>query len=210
MATDTNAFDAYLKKYLHRDILFRIVIWSVIAAATAAYAVRDTQFSGFDYFNKAAVLLLPLLNTFGAVSVFLVLVALYFKDAEHINPKQYGQDTKIGKVGGFFRRLAGDISLWVIGTVISLLTALTSAVILAMRSGSITARDCVAIAYMYGLFMVLLAVMSVLNVLARRAEPPLTASAHLKGALTNSKRVLLFYTSCSLFILGYAWLFGGS
>ena len=111
MATDTNLFDAYLKKHLHRDIIFRILIWLTIATSTGAYATRDTQFSGLDYFKKAADLLLPLLNTFGSIAVFLVLIALFFKDAEHVHPARYGQDTKAGRIGGVFRRLAGDISL---------------------------------------------------------------------------------------------------
>lgn len=209
MATDTNAFDAYLKDRLHRDILFRIGIWSAIAASAGAYATRKAQFSGFDYFEKAADLLLPLLNLFGSISVFLVLIALFFKDVEHVHPDGYGQGTKIGKVGGVFRRLAGDLSLWVIGTLISLLTALSIAVVLATRNSTVTPKDWAAITWMYLVFFGFLFVMSVLNVYARRAQPPLADAAPFRGFMTSPTRVLLLYGACALFVVWYAGYFGG-
>lgn len=210
MATDTNRFDAYLKEHLYLDIVFRIGIWLIIAISTGAYATRNVEFSGFDYFKKVAEVLLPLLNTFGSVAVGLVLIALFFKDAEYINPAKYGQATKAGRVGGFFRRLAGDISLWAIGAVISLITALSFAVLFALRSNVIKNGDLVAIAWMYAVFFGFLAVMSVLNVFARRAEPPLTGKGGFVNFLTTSNRVLFLYVCCAMFIILYIGYFGGN
>lgn len=209
MATDTNAFDAYLKDQLHRDIIFRVAVWAVIATAAGFYATRKASFSGFDYFEKSADLLLPLSNLFGSVSVLLVLIALFFKDAEYVDSAQYGQRTKKGKIGGFFRRLAGDISLWVIGTLIGLITALSIAVILALRNQGIKLDDWVAIGWMYFVFLGFLVVMAALNAFVRRAEPPLTRVPPFCCQLRTANRVLLFYGACAIFILAYALYFGG-
>ncbi|MPS35480.1 MAG: hypothetical protein E2593_09325 [Stenotrophomonas sp.] len=205
MATESNWFDSWLKDHLHRDIIFRIGVWTSIASVTAYYASNETGFSGVAYLDKASKSLLPVLNLIGSGAIILSLIAMMFKDAEQVDEKNWGADSFLGRTGGFIRRLAGDLTLWVVGSLAALLSAVTVALIQAIRIGAMTTQNASAIAIMYLLFGVFLVITAILNVYVRRAKPPLTNSQPFSQLLTKPWRVLVVYSIAIGFMIYQAW-----
>lgn len=203
MATDKTAFDDFLKQRLHRDILFRILVWASIAGLTASYASRDKAFTTVAYLQKTANALMPVVNTIGVAAIVLSVIALILKDLDHVAPVRWGQSTIAGRIGGAVRRLAGDLGLWVVGALVTLLSAVTFLTLDAYRANALTPDNVQAIFVMYLVFMMFLAIIAVVNVLVRRSKPPLTTSHPFSGMLTTAPRVIGFY----LAVLGAAYLF---
>jgi len=205
MATDSNWFDDWLKHRLYRDILFRIVVWSLIASITVYFASSDVEFSGVAYLERAARSLLPVLNLVGSGAIMLSLVAMMFKDAEHVGSSSWGKNSTLGRFGGVTRRLAGDLTLWVVGSLTALLCAVTVALFQAVHLGAITSKNAIAIATMYLMFSVFLVITAILNVFVRRAEPSLTSIEPFSRILTKSWKVVLAYTLAIGFVAFRVW-----
>ncbi|MCI4569491.1 hypothetical protein [Lysobacter sp. CFH 32150] len=206
MATDSNWFDDWLKRRLHRDIIFRILVWSSIASATAYFASRETGFSGIGYLANASKSLLPVLNLIGSAAIMLSLVAMMFKDAEHVGGVKWSKSSSLGRFGGIVRRLAGDLTLWVVGSLVALLSAVTVVLVQAVNIGAMTSRNASAIAVMYFVFGIFLIVTAILNVYVRRAKPPLTASIPFSLFLHTPWRVVPVYVLAIGFIAYRVWL----
>lgn len=200
MATDKNRFDEYLKETLWRDIAFRVVVWVGIATATAYFANHSTQALRLEYFSRAVTSLTPVLNIVGVIGIIAAMLAMMFKDAEHVNPAGWGQTTKRGKFGGFVRRAAGDLTLWVIGALIALFAASLVAVLPALWSGTLQAADGKVICILYLYLAMFLAVICTMNVHVRRLEPPLAQRPVFSDLLTSSGRVVFLY------LLGFAFI----
>ncbi|MCF7752195.1 hypothetical protein KQ945_15645 [Bacillus subtilis subsp. subtilis] len=206
MATDKNAFDDYLKGRLHRDILFRVLIWASVAGLATYHASRSEQFTSIAYFQRVADSLTPLVNAIGVGAIVLSAVALLLKDLERVSPDHWGQSTCIGKLGGVVRRLAGDLGLWVVGAVITILSAVVFLAFDAYWSNQMTGSNMWAILMMFVVFVILAVVISVLNTFVRRAEPPLTGANMFSCVLTTAPRVASFYAVifAATYLL-YAW-----
>ena len=199
MDTDKTAFDDFLKQKLHRDILFRIMVWASISGLTAYFASYDTSFTTLAHLQKVADSLMPVVNVIGVIAILMSGVALVLKDLEHVAPVTWGQSTVAGKIGGFVRRLAGDLSLWVLGALVTLLSAVTLVALGAYQANAMTAHNVAAIFTMYLVFLALLVVMAILNVLVRRAKAPLAASRPFTDFLTSPTRVI----ACYCFVLAF-------
>lgn len=195
MATDKTAFDDYLKEKLHRDILFRVVVWAAVAGLATSYASRSAQFSSISHLRRVADSLAPLVNTIGVIAIMLAVVALVLKDLENVSPTCWDQSSKAGRWGGVFRRLAGDLTLWVVGALVTILSAVAFVAFDAYCAGQMTAENFRAIFMMFFVFILFAAVISVLNVLVRRSGPPLTNAKVFSSILTTAPRVLLFYAA---------------
>lgn len=193
MANDKTAFDDYLKAELHRDILFRVFVWASISGLTAYYASHDRSFTTIVYLKRAADTLGPVVNAIGIAAIALSGIALVLKDLEQVAPNTWGQSTPAGRIGGVARRLAGDLSLWVVGALVTLLSAVTYAAVDAYRHGALTAGNAQAIFVMYFVFIVFLVVVAALNVFVRRAKPLLTINSPFSQMLTTAPRVIAFY-----------------
>lgn len=124
MSTDKTWFDGKLKRNLYLDISLRISIWLVIALSTIAYASSELGFSPLSPLQKSMSHLMPVIVDVMRVSIVLCLAALLLKDLESVAPASWGQQTSIGKFGGVVRRIAGDLSLWIIGALTTVLASL--------------------------------------------------------------------------------------
>jgi hypothetical protein len=156
MATEETVFDKYLKENLWKDLLFRAVFWVAISA--------------LGFYNSPAIsnLVFRVANIMGTAAIFLGLVALMFKDLEQLSPQRWGRGSILGRVGGVFRRLAGDITLWTLGTLVSTLFIVG---LFGFRStGSLS--DWALFTFLYFLLAAMCSIVAVLNVYVRRIEPP--------------------------------------
>ena len=120
MSTDKNLFDDYLKKNLVRDLVFRALVWLVISGIAAYFAIHTLNIQPLDYLDRMGKSLGRLVNSVGSVSILLCLPALMFKDLE-ASVKTPGYKAFMGGCfAGAIRRLAGDLSLWTLGAIITL------------------------------------------------------------------------------------------
>lgn len=193
MATDKNAFDDYLKAKLHRDILFRVVIWLFVAGLATYYASRSKQFTSLSHFQRVADALAPMVNVIGVGAIVLSGLALLLKDLESVSPDTWGQSTHRGKWGGVVRRLAGDLGLWVVGALTTLLSAVMFLAFDAYRLEQMTRSNVSAIGLMFVVFAMFAVFIAFLNTLVRRAQPLLTSEKLFPGILTTAPRVASVY-----------------
>lgn len=120
MSTDKNQFDDWLKKNLVRDLVFRALVWLIISGIATYFAIHTLNIQPLDYLDRMGKSLGRLVNSVGSASILLCVPALMFKDLEASikNPKL---KAFMGRgFAGVIRRLAGDLSLWTLGAVITL------------------------------------------------------------------------------------------
>ena len=195
MATDRTAFDDYLKDRLHRDILFRVLVWASVAGLATYYASRSAEFTSVSHLQRVADSLTPMVNAIGVSAIILSGIAMVLKDLENISPAYWGQSTVAGRIGGLIRRLAGDLGLWVVGALVTILSAVAFVAIDAYRVDQMTTKNFWAILTMFFVFVMFAAIVSFMNVLVRRLAPPLTNSKGFSTYLTTAPRVALFYAA---------------
>ena len=167
MGLESTKFDEWLKKDLRRDLFFRAG-WCIVIALVAAYlAVQVDARSINDYLGSQANAVFRTANIVGTFSILLGLLALMFKDMEHLANQTWGRDTRLGWYGGIVRRLAGDITLWTLGALISVMLVAA----FAGASSASTFADWALFSFYYLLLLFMLGVLGWLNIVIRRAEP---------------------------------------
>jgi hypothetical protein len=167
MPVEVTRFDSFLKEKLYRDILFRIALWLSIAALTARVATE--KISSLEYFGRLVQTLMPVLTEVMWWTMFLSVPALVLKELEFVDPVRWRSDSPIAMSGGAVRRLAGDLSLWVIGAIVTLVSATAMVTSDALFDTSSRGAGFLAIVWVAALFGLVL--MSIVNVHVRRAEP---------------------------------------
>lgn len=194
MGTEVTAFDTYLKEHLRRDILFRALIWFAIAGLTARLANRQT---GVEYLGRVANAVLPVLTQVMWASMALALIAMLLKDLEHVSPQWWGQRSKLGRLGGVVRRLASDLTLWVVGAFVTLLSAILTAAadVYFEKAG---AQALVGLTAVWGACLFGMGSLGGLNVMVRRDKPPFATSKGFDG-MTSAWHVLALYTALLAF-----------
>ncbi|MGN2438039.1 hypothetical protein [Pseudomonas syringae] len=167
MATDKNDFDDWLKEKLYRDLLFRAVVWASISVLAAYYAIDALGIKPLDYFDRMQQSLGRMINGLGSVSLLLCLPALFFKDLEASVQKPKSGEFMKGRVAGFVRRLAGDLSLWSLGALITVF----SSFILVLSRVEVKCTDYAAVVSFSSTLLVLICAIGVMNFLVRRVGP---------------------------------------
>jgi hypothetical protein len=145
--------------------------------------------------QKVADALMPVVNVITVTAILMSGLALILKDLEHVAPTTWGQATWAGAVGGVIRRLAGGLGLWVIGALVTLLSAVTIVAIDAYRHGVLTGGNLQAVFVIYFVFIIFLALIALLNTLVRRSKPLVTATPQFAGMLTTAPRGIGFYAA---------------
>lgn len=201
MATDKTNFDDFLKEKLCRDIAFRVIIWSVINITAAYYASERADFDLFDYFQSSFATIESLVNSVGVVAVILVFPALMLKDLEHVKPCKWGYGTRASWWGGFIRRLAGDLILWVVGAFVTLFVLTVWVNLAEWKQSDVGARDVCVFAYFYTLLFAFIVVLSGANVFVRRKEPVLAGRNLFNFLVTTPSRVVATYAG--LGVMGF-------
>ena len=167
VATEKTWFDDWLKDKLCRDIIFRVALWISISITAMYFSIYQDAVSIHGYFKNTSNSLVRLANSVGTISIVLGIVALMFKDLEFLESQKYGQHKKVGKVGGILRRLAGDLTLWTLGLLVTFLCIVTIAGYKA--TGNMTEVVVFTLAYVLLLFMAI--GVACFNIFIRRANP---------------------------------------
>ena len=167
MAVEKTRFDDWLKENLWRDLIFRSFIWVSIASLASYFTLTIDAADANKYFKGQTNSVFRLSNVFGTIAIFLGLVAMMFKDMEVLSPSMWGRNTRLGGIGGFFRRLAGDLTLWTLGALVAVLLTIT--VYGAIANGT-TSRDWAIFSIFYLLVAAMCLAVAFLNVYVRRAE----------------------------------------
>lgn len=195
--TDKTWFDDWLKQPLYRDITFRVVVVALIAGIATWYVVAKRGLPIAAYFRQFTDTVAPLVNTVGSMGVALCVVALMFKDLEAIRPDKFGQTTSVGKVAGVVRRMAGDLSLWTLGALVTLLVC-GGVAALAVANTPANAGEALL---SYGLTALLAFGTAVLNFFVRRGQPsPWHSSPGSALGLVLSYGAVLFAQALATFV----------
>jgi len=167
MATDKTVFDDWLKNRLYRDLVFRGIVWISVPAIASYYAIRFESAEPLQFMIRTTETVMRIQNIVGAIALYLAIVALMFKDLEVCDEAKWGQQTRIGRFGGVFRRVAGDLTLWSLGAVLTIVTVTCLTIALADAPLPV-------IGLLGGFLMVLIiwvVVISFVNILVRRGRP---------------------------------------
>lgn len=167
MATDSNLFDTCLKKNLVRDLVFRMTVWSIISGLAAHFALVELQGDPFEYLKRMGVSVGKLVNYLGSIAILLSVPALFLKDLEQSNAGSQVKEFSRGYAAGLIRRLAGDLTLWTLGAIVTMISSLL--IVLIKIQYMLTSEDFYPIVEILVILFLLLAVVSALNVWVRRA-----------------------------------------
>lgn len=193
MSTDTNKFDSRLKRNLFLDLAFRSVLWLGISGATAYIAITAGGATPLQYFEKVGSTLGPLANSLGTFGLLLSVLALLLKDLEQTSHSEHVREATRGYLAGFVRRTAGDVSLWTLGG----LTTLLASFFIALWFTSMKPHEYAAVASLAAFLLLMTGFTAVANVFVRRAGPtPLVT--HVK----NPKFVALIWVLALLVLVG--------
>ena len=193
MSADKTWFDDKLKGNLFFDLGFRFLVWLSVAFLAFKHASNRADFSPIDAFMASQENLMPVVVDVMTVGFVLCTLAMLLKDLEHASPAYWGQDTTLGRAGGIVRRLAGDLTLWIIGAMVTLLASLA---VLAMHIHQAGAWSEDVKTFVFILSFVLAvstATFSVISVWVRRKTSLLTSRQKLMEIFNNGPKVLLFY-----------------
>ena len=191
MSTDKNRFDTDLKKNLYRDLLFRATLWVMISLATAYLSLSSSTVTTIQYFERVGMTLMPVVNYLGTFGLLLCVLAFLLKDIEQTAKSQQVKDATRGYIGGFVRRVAGDISLWTLGA----LSTFIAVFLIVLWTTPLPLGERGAIVALGLLVAVMLFFTAVANVYVRRDGPtPLLA-------LTKNPAHITLLWSLVLFIL---------
>lgn len=200
MSTDANIFDSWLKKRLYRDLLFRAVLWASISAIALWYALKNSEIDSLGFLERVTTTLMPVINVVGTATLFLAVFAMLLKDLEYLQPDRFGQETLIGRWGGAIRRTSGDLTLWVLGGLVSIAGAFTFAVASSLLNGRFRETETLAVLSSATFLLGMMAIMAILSVLVRRKEPPLASVSQLPLSLRTPGALSAVYGAC-LFVL---------
>lgn len=126
---DVNNLDTYLKEKLHRDLIFRSIIWITISLIVISASVHFHGMPAIDFFVRVSDSQYDVVNSFGIIALNFSILALLLKDLEQITINIKTKRSTSGIIGGFVRRVAGDTTLWLLGMLQALLAAFLTAVI---------------------------------------------------------------------------------
>lgn len=192
MPTDKINFDDFLKEKLHRDLVFRGCAWITISAIASYYAIHYESADPFQFMLQTTEKTMRILNTLGVFAILLACLALLFKDLQSCDELSWGQHTKKGYIGGIVRRLAGDLTLWMLGAISTIITVICVAIF--------SANSPLPIKALLGIFIIVLlswlTVISLLNIAVRREELAL-----LTLKLKQPRLIVLAYLSFFLLFL---------
>ncbi|WP_426339718.1 hypothetical protein ACN9MZ_26055 [Pseudoduganella sp. S-14] len=196
MATEKTVFDDWLKENLWRDLVFRATFWFVIASIGAYYSLTIDSQSTNEYLKRQSNSVFRTANIIGTVSILLGIVAMMFKDMEPLS-NIWARDSRLGRIGGVFRRLAGDMTLWTLGALVSTLFVIG---LVGFRSAG-TLTEWALFTFLYLILVAMGFMAALLNVHVRRAEP------FLATKLKDPRWVLAIYVvgilGCPLYL--YYW-----
>lgn len=197
MALDKNKFDTVLKDKSYYDLGLRIVIWLSLSLATTYLAFKNGTLpdESVERFVNSSM---PLINAVLPIAFGFSVLALMLKDLEDLNAEKYGFETGFSKWGGFVRRIAGDLMLWVLGGFVGLLSILSIAVISSFQS----INELKSIAVLLICIFLAAAVLFLITYVVRR-DGGTTLIKHLR--LNTPRRILCFYVVILFIIMGY-WM----
>lgn len=193
MTTDKTWFDESLKANLYLDIGLRTAIWLLIAFLTISYASIEIDFSPFVPLQRGLSTLMPVAGNVARVAMFLCFAALLLKDLEYVSPNTWGQDTVLGKIGGVVRRFAGDLSLWLIGAMVTLLASLIYFAVVAYSCNQ-WSPEVSRFTIIIGLVLVIgIGAFSVVNVWVRRKVSLISSHPKFQALFNSPWKVIGFY-----------------
>lgn len=191
MSTDINKFDSWLKENLFRDLAFRSVLWFGISGATAFIAITAGGATPLQYFEKVGSTLGSLANSLGTFGLLLSLLALFLKDLEQTSHSERIREATRGYLAGFVRRTAGDVSLWTLGG----LTTLLASFLIALCFTPMKPREYAAVVSLALILLGMAVCTAMANVAVRRA-----GASPLVSHVKNPKFIALTWT-LALFVL---------
>ena len=137
---------------------------------------------------------MPVVVDVMTVSFVLCTLAMLLKDLEHASPAYWGQDTTLGRAGGIVRRLAGDLTLWIIGAMVTLLASLAVLAIYIHQAGAWSDDATTFVTFFSLILAISTAIFSVVSVWVRRRTSLLTSHPKLMETFNTGPKVLLFYS----------------
>ena len=164
---NVNKFDKLLKENLYYDLLFRTIIWVLIALTSGFFAINLGDSTVLSYLESVGGKLAPLIDKIGGCGLLICLLALFLKDLEVVSKNQQTIASVSGMTGGFVRRLAAEISSWTLGALITLL----STMVLAILNTTLSKNDIYSVSRLALILVSMAALTAFANVQVRSSDP---------------------------------------
>jgi len=201
MSTDKTWFDDKLKTNLFLDVGFRAAVWLGISMVALKHATGRPGFSPAEAFKASLENLMPVVSDVLRVAIVVCAAALILKDLEHVAPDTWGQQTKKGRLGGLVRRLAGDLSTWILGALVTLLASFVSLVAYISANGGWAEGTKSFVAVMTMFFCIAIPLFAVVNVWIRRDVSLVSSHARFVQIFNTPWKVVGFYSGLALAVL---------
>ena len=193
MATDKTWFDDRLKRPLVLDIAFRAGVWLCIAFVTFKHVSKSATFSPVAGLETAFNVLMPVMVAILPWCLVLCFFAMLLKDLEKVDDARWGQGALVGRLGGVVRRLAGDLTLWILGALVSVASSVAVVAYYAYREHTWSDEITHFIVLMIMLLGIPFAVFAYVSTWVRRDVSLVSSHANLSTVCNTSWKVLVFY-----------------
>lgn len=199
MSTDKTWFDDKLKSNLFLDLGFRTLVWLAVTSLAFRHASKKADFSPIDAFIGSQESLIPVIVDVMVACFIFCVPAMLLKDLEHVAPRYWGQDTVAGMIGGVIRRLAGDLTLWILGAQVTLLASLSVVAFYIHKRDAWSDGAIQFITIFSFIFVISTAVFSVVSVWVRKKTSLVTSHEKFLKIFDTGWKVLGFYVGLIAF-----------
>ncbi|MEZ0582555.1 hypothetical protein ACA373_06090 [Erwinia sp. STN24] len=132
MKSESTPLDKWMKESLFREMLYRLIPWSVISIVIYLVISSEKDFSASSYYVSYMI---RQINIFGVVLPVLIIttvIAVIFKDMDGQGVGVWKYPGYLGAIGVFIRKVLSDVLLWSYGLAYNLicLTLITAGVLI--------------------------------------------------------------------------------
>lgn len=193
MSTDRTWFDDKLKSNLFLDVGFRACIWLSIAFISFKHVSAREGYSPVQAIEHGFNVVMPVMTSILPFCLVLCFLALILKDLQFVSPNHWGQNAFLGRAGGVARRLAGDLTLWILGALVTLTASVLVLVFYAYKYDQWSDGLMQFVVIVGMVLCISIAVFSWVSVWVRRDVSLVSSHSKFLKIFNTPLKVLVFY-----------------
>jgi len=112
LKAETTKVDLWIKKRLLNEIIYRVVIWSIVSIMTYFILSHTVGFSVIGFFKSYMPKQIDLINRAFPLAFIFTLAATLFRDMAACEKSIWGEETLFGIVGIIVRKFCAEALLW--------------------------------------------------------------------------------------------------
>lgn len=202
MKTESNIIDSFIKKDLRYEIVYRVLLWTIISVSTYLIISSRTGFSLMDYFKSNINNSSDIINVVLPPSLLLVIISALFKDMEVRCECYWSQKRLLGVFGAIIRKICSEVLLWgcALSFGIFLITAFTTSKVIA-ESGITDKAAFLKVCYLLVLFLMIFSFNAIFYIACRKEGGTI-----FQTIIEEAKYIPIIYTLAALVCIGWVYI----